>query len=118
MSDTSYKALIANTAANMKKLGGGIPQVMQGFGALGKSANVPGALDTKTKELIALGIGVAARCDGCIGFHTQTLIKLGTTRAEFEEALGVAVYMGGGPAMMYAARAIAAYEELSGTTTA
>ena len=63
--------------------------------------------------MIALGIGVAARCDGCIGFHTQALIKLGVTRAEFEEALGVAIYMGGGPSVMYAARAIAAYEELS-----
>lgn len=113
MSELSYKALIADTQEHMKKLGGGIAPVMQGFGALGKAANTPGALDTKTKELIALGIGVAARCDGCIGFHTQALIKLGVTRAEFEEALGVAIYMGGGPSVMYAARAIAAYEELS-----
>ncbi|KKW67999.1 alkylhydroperoxidase [Lampropedia cohaerens] len=113
MQADTYQTLITDTLGNMKKLGGGIPAVMQNFNALGKSANTPGALDTKTKELIALGIGVAARCDGCIGFHTQALIRLGVTRAEFEEALGVAIYMGGGPSVMYAAKAIAAYEELS-----
>jgi AhpD family alkylhydroperoxidase len=71
---------------------------------------VPG-LDRKTKELIALAIGVATHCDGCIGFHTEALVKLGATRAEFEEALGMAIYMGGGPALMYAADAIGAYDQ-------
>lgn len=113
MSTSSYKALTAEIATNMKKLGGGIPDVMQAFGAMNKAANSNGALDHKTKELIALGIGIAARCDGCIGFHTKALVKLGVTRAEFEEMLGVAVYMGGGPSVMYAANAIAAFEEFS-----
>lgn len=111
--NTSFKALLDEASANIKKLNQGIPEVMKGFSSTGKAANTPGALDTKTKELIALGIGVASRCDGCIGFHTRTLIGLGVTRAEFEEALGVAIYMGGGPSMIYAARAIAAFEELS-----
>ena len=76
-----------------------------------RSRRRDGALDKKTKELIALALGVAARCDGCIGFHTEALVKLGATREEVEEALGMAVYMGGGPSLMYAADAIAAYEQ-------
>jgi AhpD family alkylhydroperoxidase len=56
-----------------------------------------GTLDKKTKELIALAIGVASHCDGRIEFHGETLVKLGTSRAEVEEALGMAIYMGGCP---------------------
>ena len=113
MSTLSYKKLTAEIADNMKKMGGSIPNVMQGFGGINKAANAPGALDTKTKEIIALGIGISARCDGCIGFHTKALVDLGITREEFTEILGVAIYMGGGPSVMYAANAMAAYEEFS-----
>jgi AhpD family alkylhydroperoxidase len=71
------------------------------------------ALSTRrAKELIALGI--AARCDACISFHTQALVKLGASKAEIEETLGVAVYIGGGPSLMYAAKAVEAFEEYSG----
>ena len=62
---------------------------------------------------MALALGAAARCDPCIGYHLQTLVKLGPTRQELDETLGVAVYMGGGPSLMYAAHAIAAFEEFS-----
>ena len=71
------------------------------------------AIDRKTKELIALALSVAARCDPCIGFHMQTLVKLGVTRQEIDETLGVTTYMGGGPSLMYAASAIAAFDEFS-----
>ena len=71
-------------------------------------------MSAKHKELIALAIGVAARCDGCIGFHTQALIKLGVNKAELAEMLGVAVMMGGGPSLMYAGEAMRAYEEFGG----
>ena len=74
-----------------------------------------GALDKKTKELIALAIGVSTRCDGCIGFHTQALHKLGASKAEIVETLGMAIYMGGGPSLMYAADALSAFEEFSNT---
>ena len=84
---------------------------MQAFSALAQAATRDGALDRKTKELIALALGVASRCDGCIGFHTETLVKLGATRQEVEETLGMAVYMGGGPSLMYAADAISAFEQ-------
>jgi AhpD family alkylhydroperoxidase len=95
---------------------------MQGFSAMAQAAIRPRALDRKTKELIALAIGVATRCDGCIGFHTEALVKLGASRAEVEDALGLAIYMGGGPALMYAADAIGAYDQFqtiaAGMTTA
>ena len=85
----------------------------KGFNALAGAATENGALDKKTKKLIALALGDAARCDGCIGFHTQTLVKLGATKAEVEETLGMAVYMGGGPSLMYAANAIGAFNEFA-----
>lgn len=86
---------------------------MAGFSSLAQAATKDGALDKKTKELIALALGVASKCDGCIGFHSQALVKLGATRAELLETLGMAVYMGGGPSLMYAADALAAFEEFS-----
>ncbi len=107
----NYPEIVANISANLKVLRTDIGPIMQGFAALAQSAVKPGALDKKTKELIALAIGVATRCDGCIGFHTEALVKLGASRAEVEEALGMAIYMGGGPALMYAADAIAAYDQ-------
>ena len=98
---------------NIKKLRKDIPDTLSGFSALANAASRGGALDRKTKELVALALGVAAHCDGCIGFHAEALVKLGASRQEIEEVLGMAVYMGGGPALMYAADAIAAFEEYS-----
>lgn len=89
------------------------PAVMQGFGTMARGAMAAGALDEKTKELIAMAIGVASRCDGCLGFHAKALVRLGATPEEFHEMLGVAVYMGGGPSLMYAAHALEAFEEFS-----
>ena len=68
--------------------------------------------------VIALGIAVATRCEGCIGFHTETLVRLGVSKEEFEETLGMAVYMGGGPALMYAADAIAAFDQFTSKASA
>lgn len=86
---------------------------MNGFSALAQASTKEGALDKKTKELIALAIGITSHCDGCIGFHVQTLIKLGVTRQKFLEMLAVTVYMGGGPSLMYAADSLRAFEEFS-----
>lgn len=108
-----YRQITAGISANLAKLRGDIPETMKGFGAMAQAATRAGALDAKTKELIALAIGVAAHCDGCIGFHVKALLRLGATRAEVAEALGMAVYMGGGPSAMYAAEAIGAFEELA-----
>lgn len=110
---SSYRALTSSISQQLATLRADIPDVMKGFGDLARAATRDGALDKKTKELIALALGVAARCDACIGFHVQALIKLGVTKAELEETLGMAIYMGGGPSAMYAANALAAYEEFS-----
>jgi AhpD family alkylhydroperoxidase len=109
--EKNYSELTARISGDLRKLRKDIPDTMQAFSALAQAATRDGALDRKTKELIALALGVAARCDGCIGFHAETLVKLGATRLEVEETLGMAVYMGGGPSLMYAADAISAYEQ-------
>jgi AhpD family alkylhydroperoxidase len=111
---SSFVQLTQTVSKNLATLRSDIPDVMKGFSDLARAATKDGALDKKTKELIALALGVAAHCDACIGFHTQALVKLGTTKAEIEEALGMAVYMGGGPSLMYSANALAAFEEFSG----
>jgi AhpD family alkylhydroperoxidase len=109
----NYREITQRVSANLAKFRGDVPDLMKGFGALAQAATREGALNKKTKELIALALGVAAHCDACIGFHVESLVKLGTSRAELEEALGMAVYMGGGPSLMYAADALGAYEEMS-----
>lgn len=109
----AYKEITADISSALGKLRKEIPDVMAGFGALSQASTKDGALNKKTKELIALALGIAAHCDGCIGFHTQALIKLGVTREEFLETLSMAIYMGGGPSLMYAAEALQAFEEYS-----
>lgn len=109
----NYPEITRGISANLKVLRKDIADTMQGFSALAQAATRDGALDKKNKELIALALGVAARCDGCIGFHSEALVKLGATREEVEETLGMAIYMGGGPSLMYAADALAAYEQFT-----
>ncbi|RMX08616.1 carboxymuconolactone decarboxylase family protein [Corticibacter populi] len=108
-----YKQLTQTISTHLAHLHKTQAGVMKGFGDMGKTAMAGGALDPKTKELIALAVGVAARCDGCIGFHTKALARLGATTEEVHEALGVAIYMGGGPVAMYAANAVAAFTEFA-----
>lgn len=99
---------IQNQVAKMSKE---MPDVMKGFIAMSQAATRDGVLDKKTKELIAMALAVANHCPGCIGFHSQALVKLQATREELMETLGMAIYMGGGPSLMYAAEALEAFEE-------
>ena len=92
---------------------GDAPEVMKAFSGLAQAALAPKALDGKTKELIALGIAVAIRCDDCIGFHVKAALEHGASRAEVTEALGMAIYMGAGPSVMYASHAIDAFEQFN-----
>jgi AhpD family alkylhydroperoxidase len=108
-----YREITRNVSASLSRFRNDMPELMKAFNTLAQAATSDGVLDHKTKELIALCLGVAGHCDACIGFHIRTLVKLGATRAEIEEALGVAVYMGGGPSLMYAADALAAFEQMS-----
>jgi AhpD family alkylhydroperoxidase len=112
MTDT-YKQLTTELSATIGSIRKDIPDVMKGFSAMAGAALEDGALSKKTKEMMALSIGIATHCKGCIGFHIKALIALGITREELVELLGMAVYMGGGPSLMYAAEAMQAYEEFS-----
>lgn len=114
MSNTQYQDANRKNMRRAKDLAAAIPGVMKGFQELTGAAIADGALDGKTKELISLALGVAARCEGCVAFHAQALVKLGATRAEVAETLGVAIQMGGGPSMMWATEAMAAFDEFSG----
>ena len=113
---TSYKHEIDHIKTYTTKITQAIPETMRAFYALSRSASMPGALDTKTKELIALAIGVTAHRKGCIAFHTQAALQAGASPAEIMEALSVAIAMGGGPALMYASYAVEAMEELQNRT--
>jgi AhpD family alkylhydroperoxidase len=90
-----------------------IPDVMKEFSDLHSAAMKPGALDTKTKELIALAISVVEKCDGCIASHARGAAKQGATEAEVAETIGVAVLMTGGPATVYGPRAFAAFRDFA-----
>lgn len=109
----NYKEITKDISESLAKIRKELPDVMNGFSAMAQAATKDGALSKKIKELIALSLGVASRCDGCIGFHVQALVKLGVTREELMETLGMAVYMGGGPSLMYAADALRAFEEFT-----
>ena len=111
---TQYKELAGQISAKLKNLRQEIPDTMQAFNQRAAATHTEGALSKKAKELMAMAIGVAARCQGCLAFHAQACVKLGVTRAEFQEMLQVAIYMGGGPSLMTAAEALAAYEEFGG----
>jgi AhpD family alkylhydroperoxidase len=113
MMSKDYKQITRDIAAYTGELRKLAPEAMQGFYALAKGASADGALDKKTKELIALAIGVTQRCDGCIGFHAKALKELGATREEVAEVMAMSVYMGGGPALMYAADALRAYDQFA-----
>jgi AhpD family alkylhydroperoxidase len=100
-------------SAELRNLREGAPEAMRAFSALAQSALAEGALDVKTKELLAIAISVAIRCDDCIAFHIKAAIDRGATREEILETLGMTIYMGGGPSAMYASHALAAYTHFS-----
>jgi AhpD family alkylhydroperoxidase len=91
----------------------GTADVMKAFSAIAASAKKAGALDMKTKELIALAISVATRCDDCIAFHAKAAVDHGASREEMMETLGMAIYMGAGPSVMYAAHAAEAFNQFA-----
>ena len=113
MSSFDHAGLIQNINEGLLPLKKAQPDAMQAFGQLARSAMAEGSISTKHKELIALAIGITQHCSGCIGFHVRALHKLQCTRAELDEMLSVCVYMGGGPALMYAAETVKAWEAMA-----
>jgi AhpD family alkylhydroperoxidase len=92
----------------------GSPDAMKAFGALSTAATASKVIDTKMKELMALAIGIAVHCDGCVAYHTKMAHQHGATREEVLETVALAVYMGGGPAAVYGGDAVRAYDQFSG----
>jgi len=114
MSHTTFKnwpQMAENLVPAIKELHRGSPGVMKAFREMGAAAHEGGALDAKTKELLAVAISVAVRCDPCITYHVEGARKKGASRDEIAEAMGLAVYMGAGPSAMYAAQALEAYDQ-------
>ena len=109
---TNYVETYDQIQNQLARLGSEIPGPMSGFSRLHKKSVESGALDTKTKELMALAIGIAVRCEGCIAYHTHDAIQAGATRPELLETIGVALMMGGGPASIYGTYAMEAIDQL------
>ncbi|MFJ7566202.1 carboxymuconolactone decarboxylase family protein [Herminiimonas sp. NPDC097707] len=85
------------------------PDTVRGYQALSNAGAKTGHLDAKTRELIALAVAVTRQCDGCITVHTDAAAKLGATQEEIAEALGVAIAVNAGAALVYSARVLDAF---------
>jgi AhpD family alkylhydroperoxidase len=90
------------------------PDTMAAFQGVMKAASKEAALSSKVKELMAVAISIADRCEGCIIFHVQNAIRHGASREELADTISVAIEMGGGPAKVYGAKALAAFDEFQG----
>ncbi len=108
-----YAALAGEVVQASVALTRGIPEAMAGFAALGKGAYADRVLSHKFKELIALALSVASRCDGCVAYHAKRACDFGASREEVLETIGVAVQMGGGPSMVYGGEALRAFDAFS-----
>ena len=113
----SWPEATMERTAQLRNLRSGAPEVMKAFANIAQSALAPKALDRKTKELIAVGISVALRCDDCIGFHVKAAIEQGASKEEVTEALATAIYMGAGSSVMYATHALDAYAQFASPNT-
>lgn len=106
-----YPQIARDLSQEIAVLRTALPDTMSAFSALARSATEARALDTKTKELVAVAISVALRCDGCIAFHVKAARRAGSSRDELCDVIGMAIYMGGGPSMVYGAEALSAFDE-------
>jgi AhpD family alkylhydroperoxidase len=108
---SDYVTYYQRLEERLGQLGRELSGPMTGFARLHRKAVEDGALNSKVKELMALAVSVAVRCDGCIAYHVHDAVKAGANRQELLETIGVAVLMGGGPASIYAAHALEAIEQ-------
>lgn len=107
-----WKTITTELSTLFQEVRSGVPEVAKGFSSLAKAATAQGALSSKDKELMALAIGIAVHCEGCIGFHAKAAARYGATRQEVMETIGISVYMGGGPSFTYGAQALEAFDQL------
>jgi AhpD family alkylhydroperoxidase len=113
----NYPEYYGNLQKLMQKLGNELPAPMTAFGQLHHAAVDGGVLSAKVKELIALGIAITVRCDGCISYHVHDALEAGASRKEIAETIGVAVMMGGGPSAVYGSEALDALDQFQASKT-
>ncbi|HYL23066.1 MAG TPA: carboxymuconolactone decarboxylase family protein [Burkholderiales bacterium] len=111
--DKPFTGTADRVRADLALLREAAPDAAKAFGALAMAATATKALDTKTKELMAVAIGIAMRCHGCIAIHMRSAVKAGATRQEVAETIALAIYMGGGPAVVYGGEALRAFDEFA-----
>jgi AhpD family alkylhydroperoxidase len=99
-------------AVGVKEIGQLSPETVKGYLELGAAGQKKDLLGAKTRELIALAVAVTLRCDGCITVHTEAAIRHGATKEEIAEALGVAVAINAGAALVYSTRVMDAVKQL------
>lgn len=110
---TDYVAMREQLLALTRELGSEIPNVVGPFSQLHKAALASGALEPKVKELMAIAISITTHCEGCISFHVHDALKAGASRKEVLETVGLAVLMGGGPAMTFGCKALEALKQFA-----
>ena len=110
---TDWKAFMSDTRNQQRALNKTIPDTTRGFAALSAAVKDNGVLGLKEKEFVALAISVAERCDPCIAFHVAALQRAGGTREELGDVLAMCIQMGGGPAIMYAGKALDCWDQLA-----
>ena len=113
-----WPGMATELSSAIKEVRLGSPEVMKHFSGMAAAATAGGALDSKVKELLAIAIAVAIRCEGCIAFHAKAAMQHGATREEIMETMGLAIYMGAGPSLMYAAQAVEAFDQFSAQANA
>jgi len=111
---TTAKEILEELRVQGRALRDKIPAVYSGFAAIDHAVMTDGALSEKTKQLIALAIGISRECDGCIASHARGAWRAGATEDEVAEAIGVTIQMDGGPATTWGPRAFAAFREFAG----
>ncbi|MBU3028812.1 carboxymuconolactone decarboxylase family protein [Paracoccus marinaquae] len=107
------KASISEMKDQLRNLNRALPEQTRGYGAMQKAIKEGGVLGVKEKEFIALGIAIATRCMPCVEFHVDALMKAGATREEMGDVCAMAINMAGGPGLMYAAKALAVWDQLA-----
>jgi len=108
-----YAEIAHDVASGVGLLKRCAPDATNAFASLAAAATAAKALDTKTKELMALAIGIVIHCDGCVAFHTKKAHQLGASREEIAETVALAIYMGGGPAAVCGGDALRAYDQFA-----
>jgi AhpD family alkylhydroperoxidase len=106
----NWEEYLHELMARIGEIGRASPDIVRGYRTLSDAGQKTNHLDAKTRELIALAVGVTLRCDGCITTHTSAAIKSGASKEEIVEALGVAISVNAGAALVYSARVLDAFE--------